>query len=292
MIIARAYAKINWALDILATRENGYHELDMLMQSVSLCDVLTFERTESSLTLETDGQPDPYAEKNLVMRAARLLKEKTGYPGGARMTLEKNIPSMAGMGGGSSDCAAAIRALNMLWNLNLSEENMLELGFLLGADVPFCLMGGLKRVKGLGEMLAGLKAPGQAHLLIVMPDGGLSTGAVFSEYDRRKREEPPVDMENVEQALLAGDYRLMDRYARNVLTGPAVSLSGAVSGAIDDMYKTGAVMARMSGSGSAVFGVFDSGEAAADARRCLNGKYAFCECAETVGAGAELEEHP
>ena len=289
MIYARAYAKINWALDILATRENGYHELDMLMQSVSLCDELTFCEAED-VTLTTNGQPDPYAEKNLIVRAARLLQQETGYSRGARISLTKRIPAMAGMGGGSADCAAAMKALNRLWALKLTDERLLEMGFSLGADVPFCLTGGLCRVKGLGEILNRLEAPAPARLLIVMPDGGLSTGAVFGGYDRMERSMPPVDMESAQRALTAGDYRELNRTAANVLTVPAMQVSGAIEGAIDAMYHCGAVMAQMSGSGSAVFGVFGDEETARAAQAALAGKYAFCEYAEAVPAGVELEE--
>ena len=289
MIFARAYAKINWALDILATRENGYHDLDMLMQSVSLSDELTFSEAED-VTLTTNGQPDPYAEKNLIVRAARLLQKEAGCSRGARICLTKRIPAMAGMGGGSADCAAALKALNRLWELKLTDDRLLELGFSLGADVPFCLTGGLCRVKGLGEILEKLDAPAPAQLVIVMPDGGLSTGAVFGGYDRMERKTPPVDMEASRRALIAGDYRELNRTAGNVLTGPAMQVSGAIEGAIDDMYRHGAVMARMSGSGSAVFGVFDDRTAARKAQAEMTAAYGFCECAGTVPAGVDWEE--
>lgn len=289
MLIARAYAKINWALDILGTRENGYHELDMLMQSVSLCDELTFEEAQG-LTLMTNGQPDPYAEKNLIIRAARLLKEKTGCEKGARIRLTKRIPAMAGLGGGSADCAAALYALTRLWGLTLSREELLEAGFSLGADVPFCLTGGLCRVRGLGERIDRLNPAEGKPLLIVMPDGGLSTGAVFGGYDRMDRTEKPVDMDHAQHALLAGDYRALEKYARNVLTTPASQVSAAVEEAVGALYGAGALMARMSGSGSAVFGVFEDAEAAENARISLCGRYAFCESVRIMPSGFETEE--
>lgn len=291
MIKARAYAKINWALDILATRENGYHELDMLMQSISLHDALTFEEADE-LTLITDGQPDPYADKNLIIRAARLLKEETGYGKGAFITLTKNTPAMAGLGGGSADCAAAFLALNRLWRLNLPLDRLLEMGFRLGADVPFCLTGGLSRVGGLGEKLQALSAAQSPGMILVMPDGGLSTGAVFGEYDRTARGMEKVDMEPAQTHLLRGDYAALNRYAQNVLTGPAMHLSAAVGQAISAMLDSGAVMARMSGSGSAVFGVFDDEAAEISAWEALKEKYAFCERIRTMPTGVELEMIP
>ena len=289
VITARAYAKINWALDILATRENGYHELDMLMQSVSLHDTLIFSAADD-VYLMTDGQPDPYGEKNLIVRAARLLQKETGSTRGALIKLTKRTPAMAGLGGGSADCAAALLALNRMWKLDIGEERLFELGFSLGADVPFCLMGGLARVGGLGEEMRKLDAPEKPGMLLIMPDGGLSTGAVFGEYDRNVRLEPPVEMEKAEKALLSGNDRALDRFAQNVLTGPAMRVTSAVGQAIERLKECGAVFARMSGSGSAVFGVFEDENEAARAREMLSREYTFCECITTVPAGVELAE--
>lgn len=288
MIRVHAYAKINWALDILSSRKDGYHELDMLMQSIDLHDVISFE-TADKLTLITNGQPDLYAEQNLVFRAAQLLKKETGYSKGACIRLTKRIPAMAGLGGGSADCAATLRALNYLWGLEISDRRLLELSLSLGADVPFCLTGGLCRVKGIGEMITRLDTPQEAWLLIIMPDGGLSTGAVFNAYDQIKRTDPPADMERAEKALLASDYQALEQYAYNALTLSAVRMSRAVSEAIEELYKTGAIMARMSGSGSAVFGVFSSHAAATRARDRLCERYAFCEQVRTMPTGVEWE---
>lgn len=289
VITAKAYAKINWALDILATRENGYHELDMLMQSISLHDTLSFTPAQDVLLL-TDGSPDPYGEKNLIVRAARLLQKETGCTQGARIELTKRTPAMAGLGGGSADCAVALIALNRMWNLNIAEDRLYELGFSLGADVPFCLMGGLARVGGLGEQLNRLNAPEAPEMLLIMPDGGLSTGAVFGEYDRNMRLDPPVDMDKAEKALVSGDYRTLDEVAQNVLTGPAMRVSAAVGQAIERLRANGAVFARMSGSGSAVFGVFENAETAEKACIALAKQYAFCKRITTAPVGVGFGE--
>ena len=289
MIAAKAYAKINWALDILATRENGYHEMDMLMQSISVYDTLTFEEAEE-LTLLMDGRPFPEADKYLIFRAARLLKEVTGCKRGARIDFHPVTPVMAGLGGGSADCAAAMRALNELWELNLPEEKLLELGFSLGADVAFCLMGGLQRVRGLGEKLEALQAADSPEMLLIMPDGGLSTGLVFGEYDRNERSMPKIDMDAAQNALCCGDYEKAEQYARNALTEPAMKMSAAVGPAIEALYEQGAVMARMSGSGSAVFGVFRNAEEADAAQAALAKRYDFCERIHTRPVGVEMEK--
>ncbi len=289
MITAKAYAKINWALDILATRENGYHELDMLMQSISLHDTLTFKPAED-ISFFIDGKPDPYAEKNLIVRAARLLQEETGCRDGVHMELSKRTPAMAGLGGGSADCAAALIVLNRMWELNLSEEKLYELGFRLGADVPFCLMGGFARVGGLGEQLQAMKASDAPEMLLIMPDGGLSTGAVFKGYDGTERIMPKVDIDAAARALEAGDYSALDRAAYNVLTAPAAQVSSAVSKALDRLKQNGAIFARMSGSGSAVFGVFENADAAARAHKILRMEYDFCERITTSPYGVEISE--
>jgi len=288
MIAARAYAKINWALEILNTLENGYHEMDMLMQSVSLHDTLTFEEAEDVLLL-TDGEPDPYGEMNLIVRAARLLQKETGCGKGVKMELTKRIPARAGMGGGSSDCAAALIVLNEMWKLGISRERLHELGFSLGADVAFCLAGGLQRVRGMGEQLEALNAPESPEMIVMMPDGGLSTGPVFQEYDRMKRTEKPVQMEKAQDALMRGEYAELNRYARNVLTGPAMKQSDAIERAIDEIAGLGAVMVRMSGSGSSVFAVFPDAGTADRAQAILAGKYPFSQRVRTMPTGVDVE---
>jgi len=170
MLCLKAHAKINWTLDILGTREDGYHLMDMLMQSVDMHDTLWLEEADT-LTLEDAAQVHSarngsdaddlssaavtYDESNLVYRAAKKLREYCGVEKGARMRLLKTIPSGAGMGGGSADAAAALRGLVQLWDLDISEEELLKLGLSLGADIPFMLTGGLARVGGIGGSLSG-----------------------------------------------------------------------------------------------------------------------------------------
>lgn len=186
-----ARAKINWSLNILGVRPNGYHELDMLMQPISLADELVFEPADA-LSLTVGGAPGD--ENDLVLKAARALAELARQHGmktsGARICLTKRIPSRAGLGGGSADCAETLKALNRLWNLNFPMETLLELGAKLGADVPFCLTGGLARVLGIGERIEPLSNPPRCALVLITPGGGLSTPEVFRAYDEMaKRKE-------------------------------------------------------------------------------------------------------
>ncbi len=284
MLTVRANAKINWALAVTGRRSDGYHELDMLTQSVSLHDTLTFEAADE-LSLSIDGGPAGWSEDNLVCRAASLLKRTSGITGGAHITLVKRIPAMAGLGGGSADGAAALRALNRLWNLRLPAEELRRLGLSLGADFPFCLTGGLQRVRGIGERLAALPAPPSPGLVLIMPDGGLSTGAVFGCLDQHSTNRR-ADHGAASDALCAGDYARLDKLAFNDLTASAQALSPAVSLALEDLRAAGSPFVRMSGSGSCCFGVFDDPIAACER---LRPRWPAIWLADTCSDGVEFE---
>lgn len=266
-----AHAKINWALWITGRRPNGYHELDMLMQPLALCDRLTFEESDE-LELLVDDAPskDP---NNLVLRAARALREHAGARCGARVSLIKRIPTRAGLGGGSADCAAALRALNALWKLDLPDKALLAIGLTLGADVPYCLTGGFCRVRGIGEIVEKKPWGPRAHLALMRLGDGLSTADVFRAWDEAPVF-PPADPAGAIEALRSGDYGRLRATARNALTAPAASLVPEIPRKIQELYAFGARYAQMSGSGSTVYGVFSSEQ---EARRAagLLGKSAI-----------------
>lgn len=252
-MILRAPAKINWTLNVTGVRPDGYHELDMLMQTVELHDVLEIEEDER-LTLSCDREDAPCDERNLVMRAARALQAACGCKRGARMRLAKRIPSQAGLGGGSSDCASALRGLNALWGLNLDEERLREIGLRLGADVPFCLTGGMCRARGLGEALTPLPSRSR-RVLLVKPAQGLSTPEVFHAFDRQAKPDS-ADNEAAARALALGDDELLARSARNMLTDAAISLCPEVRETLCALRELGASFCAMSGSGSACLALF------------------------------------
>lgn len=254
-IDARAHAKINWSLDILSTRDDGYHELDMLMQKIELSDELRFQRARW-LSLTINGRQLPVGGKNLVIRAATALCEFMGKRYGARITLKKRIPVRAGLGGGSADCAAALVALNRLWGLNLPMKRLLEIGATLGADVPFCMEGGFARVRGVGEKMEKLGGAPRIPLVLLMPSDGLSTAQVFGEYDRMGLSPLGLNMPGLADALRAQDYGACKTLSGNSLEAPAVRLLPDVGACIDRLYENGARFARMTGSGSCVFGAF------------------------------------
>jgi len=266
--IFHAPAKINWALNITGRRADGYHLLDMLMQTIALHDTLEIEPAEG-LSLTVDGVPA--GEENLVLRAAMALNCRAGTRHGANLALIKRIPARAGLGGGSADCATALRALNSLWELGLSNEALLEIGLSLGADVPFCLTGGLAVVRGIGEDITPVPKAPEIPLVLVVPGGGLSTGAEFSLWDRGGYPDVALDTDALAEAVAARRLQDIDRLNANALTAPAVSLMPEIRQLIDHMRALGAGAAFMTGSGSAVVGAFEDSEAAAAAAKNLPG---------------------
>ena len=257
-----ARAKINWTLDITGQRADGYHLMDMLMQPVSLSDTVTLEPSDA-VTLTTGGAPlIPADERNLAYRAAMALREATGYPGGAAIHVEKRIPAGAGMGGGSADAAAVLAGLNRLWNLHLPQPELERIGLTLGADVPFCLRGGLTRTTGIGEAMRPLPCTRAYELVVVQPCEELSTGAVFRAYHEMAQIQRP-DTNAAEAALTTGDLPLLARSLGNVLQPVSEALRPDIHEAIEALRDCGAAAALMTGSGSAVFGVFEQGAGAA-----------------------------
>ena len=265
-----AHAKINWSLSICGERPDGYHSLDMLMQSIELCDVLSFESARF-LTLTVDGQPLPTGNRNLVIRAASALNEALGQHNGARITLKKSIPTRAGLGGGSADCAAALMALNDLWGFKLPAKTLKKLALSLGADVPYCMENDFCRVRGIGEDVQTLENAPKIPLVVACVSPGLSTQAVFSNFDEAGDSPLNVPMEKLCGRLTAGDFRAADEISGNALERAAIRLLPAVADTMERMRACGSLYTRMSGSGSAVFGVFETADKAREAAQKIEG---------------------
>ena len=280
-MIIRAYAKINWSLDTVGVREDGYHLLDMVMQSVSLHDTLTIEPADG-LSLRADGAVRvPVNGDNLVLRAAEALRRRAGIDAGADIRLHKRIPSGAGLGGGSSDAAATLKALNALWGLRYSPDTLCEIGLALGADIPYCLHGGLCRVQGIGESVTPLEIGRAYHLVIVQPCRGLSTKQVFTALGQAASLSRP-DTPGVIGALQSGNLSGLQSVMGNTLQEVSVPLRPAIRQAITALREHGARAAQMTGSGSAVFGVFASVSAARTAWENLSKKYRACYLTHTL----------
>lgn len=304
-MVCFAHAKINWSLAVSGRREDGYHLLDTLMQTISVFDTLSFAPAEA-LTLETEGDIKVPGADNLVLRAARLLREALGVQKGAAIRLTKRIPAGAGLGGGSADAAAALHGLNALWALGLSTEALARLGARLGADIPFCLTGGFARVQGIGERVLPLPDTEPYHLALIWPGQALSTPAVFSAYDRQEdrggsssvcgahvklsrgqeilRERPALD--RLQTALLAHDLPAVQGNAGNALQPVAVRILPEIQACLAALVRAGARASVMTGSGSAVFGLFDTQAAAQGAAAACREKWPFACAAHTVSRSA------
>ena len=270
MFTIQAHAKINWSLDILGTRPNGYHELDMLMQRIELADEMTFENARWT-RLTIDGQMLPVGNRNLVIRAANALNEYMGTHKGAKIRLKKHIPVRAGLGGGSADCAAALIALNRLWKFRLPVDTLCEIGAKLGADVPFCIRGGLCRVSGIGEIIEPMDGAPPIPMVLLHPGGGLSTQAVFGKFDAEGYPTLHVDTMAVAEAVRAKNLAAYAQLSGNALEAPAIDMLPEVAQAMQQLRDAGAAAVRMSGSGSAVYGLFETDDAAQRAAAALPG---------------------
>ena len=273
----KAYAKINWYLDITGKRPDGYHELDMINQQVDLHDDL-FLTASDTLSLSVEGHVPgvPSSGDNLVLRAAQALRQAGGVQAGAALRLYKRIPIGAGLGGGSADAAAALMGLNRLWSLGYSLPALQTIGLRLGADIPYCLAGGLARVTGIGEIIQPLPAPSTCRrLLIIKPPGVLRTKDVFAQYRPEDRGEP-TSPDKAYEALVAGDDAALRRHAKNSLQPAAIRLVSGIQDAIRLLYENGASLARMTGAGSAVYGIFNSESCLSAACERLAPLYSCC----------------
>ena len=271
-MLLKAFAKINWSLDITGKRSDGFHLMDMIMQPVSLADDITLTPS-SELSIHTGGYPPSRAdESNLAWKAASLLMQTFSIDRGVRIDLFKRIPVGAGLGGGSADAAAVLSGLNLLWNIRLPSEKLEELGLLLGADVPFCLRGGLSRTRGIGEILENHDCRANYWLLIIQPCRALSTRDIFAAFQSSESVRHPMTDEAL-KALSAGNTALLASSVCNVLEPVSASKCPEISNSISALQDEGAFTAHMTGSGSAVFGAFRSGSAAEKAMKKLSQRY-------------------
>ena len=268
----QARAKINWTLDITGQRADGYHLMDMLMQPVTLCDTVTLSPADE-LTLTCGGSPLlPADDRHLALRAARALQARTGCRLGAAIHVEKRIPVGAGMGGGSADAAAVLAGLNRLWQTGLTQNELEALGLTLGADVPFCLRGGLTRTTGIGETMQDLPCGKYWPLVVIQPCEGLSTKEIFTAYHEGVVEARP-DNSAAAAALAAGNAPALSAAMANVMQPVSVQRRPAIAEAISALQEHGAFAAQMTGSGSAVIGAFETQEAASAAFDALAARW-------------------
>lgn len=265
----RAYGKINLGLDVVRRREDGYHEVRMIMQTVSVYDMLELEQTDKpGIELNTNLPWLPVNEGNLAYRAADSLMKEAGIRRGVHINLRKHIPVAAGMAGGSTDAAAVLRGINRLFSLGLSDEELMNRGVKLGADVPYCIMGGTALSEGIGEILTPLPPVPECHILIAKPSVSVSTRFV---YENLKADELKVhpDINGMAEAVKTGRLKgVIDRLG-NVLETVTVPAYPVIKEIKDFMKEHGAENALMSGSGPTVFGIYDKEETMHEAAEAL-----------------------
>ena len=277
-----AYAKLNISLDVGKKRDDGYHEMNMVMQTVSLCDRLTLVICdEPGITLSCNLPYIPTGENNLAYKAAKLYIEKTGFPYGVKIDIEKNIPVGAGMAGGSTDAAAVLRVLNRANGNTLDKNSLLGLACSVGSDVAFCLFGGTKLATGRGEVLTPLHSFPDCSIVIAKPDFSISTPEFFKLIDKKKLEMHP-DTNGLIAALDREDLTGVARRMYNVFEDIGDRRLSVVREVKDIMIDAGALGAVMTGTGSAVFGVFTSGSECDELVSDLKKKYGFCVKAKPV----------
>lgn len=280
----QAFAKLNLTLDILGKREDGYHDLRMVMQSITLADTLTLEENRGEgLRVNANLRFLPTGEKNLAAAAALRFWEALGRePENLDIRIEKRIPVCAGMAGGSSDAAAVLRALNQRAGEPFSPKELARLGERVGSDVPYCVLGGTALAEGRGEVLTPLAPLPRCWVVACKPDFPISTPELFAQADRVKLRRRP-DTAGLVAALEAGDLGGVARRMYNVFEDvlPA-RLYTRVAEIKNVLIQCGALGANMSGSGPTAFGLFDRLEAAQEARACLAQRYRDTFLCETV----------
>ncbi len=275
-----AYAKLNLTLDILRRREDGYHDLQMVMESISLADTLTIANGEGEVS--TNLRYLPTDRRNLAQMAAAAFREATGLGGAVNIAIEKAIPVCAGLAGGSADAAAVLRAMNQLTGAGLSLEALADIGQRVGSDVPYCVLGGTALAEGRGERLTLLPPLPHCHVVVCKPPFSISTPWLFSQVKVHKivrRPDTAGVMEALEKGDLAGVARRMYNVFEDVLEPRHMATIAAIKAVL---INCGALGASMSGSGPSVFGLFASEQDAKRAYRRLLEQYQSVFLCQTV----------
>ena len=258
-ISVKALAKINLGLDVVRRREDGYHEVKMVMQTIHLFDRLEMKKTAGGITMTTNLSFLPTNENNLVYKAAKLLMDEFQVKGGVDIHLEKFIPVAAGMAGGSSDAAAALVGINRMFQLGLTKRQLMERGVQIGADVPYCVMRGTALAEGIGEKLTRITQVPDCFVLIGKPGINVSTKAAYESLQLDKISSHP-DIDGMIGDIERGDLLAMTQKMGNVFE-PGIIEKYPVIGEIKALMEShGALKAMMSGSGPTVFGIFDNRE--------------------------------
>lgn len=252
----KAYAKINISLDVVGKREDGYHLLKMIMQNIDLYDEITINKIKSGIKIKCNKPFVPTDERNLAYKAAKLFMDTYQIKGGVFIDIVKNIPVSAGLAGGSTDCASVLKIMNKMFDINADEEELMELGVKLGADVPYCIKGGTALCEGIGEKLTELKGFKDKILVLVKPPFAVSTKEVYKAFNLDKARIYP-ETEGIIYAMDNDNLDFVANNMKNLLENVTIRKNREIIEIKNKLRKSGAVGAMMSGSGPSTFGFFD-----------------------------------
>lgn len=269
----KALAKINLGLDVLGKRENGYHDVRMIMQSIYLYDTIRIEKAkeDEGISLCSNLSYLPSDGSNIAYKAAQLLKDEFAIKEGVRITLEKHIPVAAGLAGGSSNAAAVLFGMNRMFRLGLSQQDLMDRGVKLGADVPYCIMRGTVLAEGIGEELTRLPAMPKCTVLIAKPSVSVSTKMIYEALDAKEIPVHP-DIDGIIKGLERGSLKMIAQSMGNVLEDVTIPMHPEIERIKQEMLAAGAIGAMMSGSGPTVFGLFENRAAARNAQKNIREK--------------------
>ncbi|EES51339.1 4-(cytidine 5'-diphospho)-2-C-methyl-D-erythritol kinase [Clostridium botulinum] len=252
----KAYAKINISLDVIGKRDDGYHLLKMIMQNIDLYDIVQVEKIPNGIKLKCNKPYVPTDERNLAYKAAKLFKETYNIKSGIYINIEKNIPVSAGLAGGSTDAAAVLKIMNKMFNINVPQSELMNLGLKLGADVPYCICGGTALCEGIGEKVTKLKPFRDKILVVVKPPFGVSTKEVYKAFDLSKVIFHPKTNELISN-IEKNNIEFIANNMKNLLENVTLGRYKIISTIKEEINICGALGSMMSGSGPTVFGFFD-----------------------------------
>ena len=285
----KSRAKINLSIDVLGKRQDGYHMVEMIMQTIDLYDNLKITQIEEdSIKIKSDSQDIPLNQDNIVYKAANILKEKFNIKKGVEISIQKNIPVAAGMAGGSSNAAAVLVGLNRIWDLGLTQLELKEISLQLGADVPFCITGGSVLAQGIGEELTDIYGLNEyIHILICKPNIFVSTKEVYQSLDMKEIKKRP-DNQKLIDALQVNDVKYVSENMVNVLEEVTSSKYNEINQIERIIMDNKALGSMMSGSGPTVFGLFDNKEYAIRAKEELLQNYNQVYLVKSSDKGVEI----
>lgn len=280
-LIIEAYGKVNLVLDVIRKRNDGYHDINTIMQQIDLKDIVTIKDREKGIKIECNNPEVPVDSSNLVYTAWEKMKEKAKIDRGVHIIIEKNIPVASGLAGGSTDAAAVLKGLNKLWKLNFSKKELMDIGVSIGADVPYCIMGGTALAEGIGEKLKILKSFSNKLILLANPGISVSTAHVYDSLRLDKIEKSP-DMDMLVQAVENDDIYTLAKNMGNILEQVTVEEFSQIKTIKEDMIRYGALGSLMSGSGPTVFGLFDDEKKLVKCKEYLEKKVAKVIITKTI----------